>query len=352
MKDVYISYAPKDSSVVGEICEAMGKQDITFQLGGDVRHALADCHVVLFIISQHSIGSKRSNEELDYIFNRKGKGVVIPYKTDNAKMPMAWEFIFSSVNIRTMQEHPIDSILMLDICQSLSRRPKGINADDFNFVDIDTQGVDVMKKRKNTMTEGTLSLLSTVFIGGSLLLAISVAVLAGYYFRSLLLPLGIIAISLFPLVIDYVKKDFYEICVKSSFILISCAAAILLWLWIGPDGILWKILYGGAILGMGLLFIIIEDEFINRKFKLMLARIGALAVASGIMSGLWLAISPQSWFSKIVLGGISLVVLLVAYIFVDDNSETIERKKTTIAERIENIHKDEKIAERIENIQI
>lgn len=340
MKDVYISYAPKDSSVVGEICEAMGRQDISFQLGGDVRHAIADCHIVLFIISQHSIGSKRSNEELDYIFNRKGKGVVIPYKIDNAKMPMAWEFIFSSVNIRTMQEHPIESILMLDICHLLNRRPKGISADDFNFVDIDTQGVDVMKKRKKTMTEDTLSLLSTIFIGGSLLLAVSAAVLAGYYFWSILLPLGLIVISLFPLVIDYVKKDFYEICVKSSFILISCAAAILLWLWISPDGILWKILYGGAILGMGLLLIFIEDDFIDRKFKLMLARLGAFTVASGIMSGLWFAISPQSWFSKTVLGGICLIVLLVVYIFVDDNSETIEKKKTTIAERIDNIHEE------------
>ena len=73
MKDVYISYVPKDSSIISKICQAMDNQGITYQFGGDYRDSIDSCRIVLFIISQHSIASKRANEELVYAFNKKKK---------------------------------------------------------------------------------------------------------------------------------------------------------------------------------------------------------------------------------------------------------------------------------------
>lgn len=131
--DVFISYSRKDTDVVDLICQAFDKYGITYfidrkGIGGGMEfpavlaEAILSSKLMLFIGSMNSYSSKFTNSEVTFAFNKKPRGSIIPYIIDNSKLPDSLEFTFSSINIRTIGEHPIEPILVNDICQLLDKK--------------------------------------------------------------------------------------------------------------------------------------------------------------------------------------------------------------------------------------
>lgn len=131
--DVFISYSRKDTAIADKICAALDKQGITYfidrkGIGGGmefpsvIAEAIINCKIILFLGSANSYQSKFTNSEVTFAFNEKEPGSIIPYIIDNSSLPAALRFTFSSINIRTIQEHPIETILMQDLCQILGRK--------------------------------------------------------------------------------------------------------------------------------------------------------------------------------------------------------------------------------------
>lgn len=131
--DVFISYSRKDTDVVDLICQVFDKYGVTYfidrkGIGGGMEfpailaEAILSSKLMLFVGSMNSYSSKFTNSEVTFAFNKKPKGSIIPYIIDNSKLPNSLEFTFSSINIRTIEEHPIEPILVNDICKLLNKK--------------------------------------------------------------------------------------------------------------------------------------------------------------------------------------------------------------------------------------
>jgi hypothetical protein len=136
--DVFISYSRKDTAIADKICAALDKQGISYFIdrkgigGGQefpevIGEAIINSNVMLFLGSINSYKSKFTNNEVTYAFNKMPRGAIVPYIIDGSKLPVGLEFTFSSINIRTLQEHPIESTLIHDLCQILGKEYKGAN---------------------------------------------------------------------------------------------------------------------------------------------------------------------------------------------------------------------------------
>lgn len=130
--DIFISYSRKDTAIANKICDALDLQGITYfidrkGIGGGMEFpavladAIINCKIMLFLGSVNSYKSKFTNSEVTFAFNKKPMGSLIPYIIDGSELPPALEFTFSSINIRTMEEHPIETTLMKDFCQILGK---------------------------------------------------------------------------------------------------------------------------------------------------------------------------------------------------------------------------------------
>jgi hypothetical protein len=130
--DIFISYSRIDKEVADKICLALQKQGISFfidrkGIGGGkefpeiLASAILESQIVLFLASKNSYTSKFTNKEITFAFNEKPSGTLLPYVIDNSKLPSSLRFTFADINIRTLEEHPIDTILMEDLCQLLGR---------------------------------------------------------------------------------------------------------------------------------------------------------------------------------------------------------------------------------------
>ena len=130
--DVFISYSRKDTAIADKICLALEHQRMTYfidrkGIGGGMEfpkvlaEAIMNSSIMLFLGSKNSYESKFTNNEVTFAFNKMAKGTIIPYIIDNSTLPPALEFTFSSINIRTIQEHPIETTLMQDLCHILKR---------------------------------------------------------------------------------------------------------------------------------------------------------------------------------------------------------------------------------------
>lgn len=128
--DVFISYSRKDTPIANKICDALERQGITYFIdrqgiggGQEFPEVLADaivgCRIMLYLASENSYTSKFTSNEITFAFNEKPKGSILPYIIDGSHLPPAQRFIFASVNYRTIEEHPIDTVLMKDLCQLL-----------------------------------------------------------------------------------------------------------------------------------------------------------------------------------------------------------------------------------------
>ena len=132
MHDIFISYSRKDTQVAERICAAFDKAGITYfidrsGIGGGfefpvvLAEAIDQCKVVLFLASENSYASKFTNSELTFAFNEKPRNSILPYIIDGSTMPKALRFIFSSINWRTIETHPIETTLVDDILHLLGR---------------------------------------------------------------------------------------------------------------------------------------------------------------------------------------------------------------------------------------
>lgn len=130
--DVFISYSRKDTEVADKICSALDKYDISYFIdrkglsGGMefpavIANAILSSKIMLFLGSENSYNSKFTNTEVTFAFNEKPIGFIIPYIIDGSKLPASLKFTFSNINIMTLEEHPINTTLIKDLCQILGR---------------------------------------------------------------------------------------------------------------------------------------------------------------------------------------------------------------------------------------
>ncbi len=130
--DIFISYSRKDTAIADQICKALDYQGVSYFIdrqgigGGQefpaiLADAIIGCRIMLYLASENSYSSKFTNNEINFAFNEKPKGSILPYIIDGSHLPATQRFIFASVNIRTLKDHPIDTILIQDLCQLLGR---------------------------------------------------------------------------------------------------------------------------------------------------------------------------------------------------------------------------------------
>lgn len=135
--DVFISYSRKDTAVAKQICDAFDSAGISYfidkqGIGGGfefpvvIAEAIIECKVVLFLASRNSYDSKFTNAELTFAFNEKPKNSILPYIIDGSTMPPALRFVFSSINWRTIESHPIETTLVDDILTLIGRSRQAV----------------------------------------------------------------------------------------------------------------------------------------------------------------------------------------------------------------------------------
>ena len=135
--EVFISYSRKDTAVAKQICDAFDSAGISYfidkqGIGGGfefpvvIAEAIIECKVVLFLASRNSYDSKFTNAELTFAFNEKPKNSILPYIIDGSTMPPALRFVFSSINWRTIESHPIETTLVDDILTLIGRSRQAV----------------------------------------------------------------------------------------------------------------------------------------------------------------------------------------------------------------------------------
>ena len=84
-------------------------------------NAILDSKIVLYLASENSYKSKFTNSELIFAFNEKPKNSILPYIIDGSNIPPLLRFVFSSINWRTKETHPIETVLLKDILLLLGK---------------------------------------------------------------------------------------------------------------------------------------------------------------------------------------------------------------------------------------
>ncbi len=131
--DVFISYSWADREIVDRIQEAFRTAGISYFIdldgisGGNcipdvLAQAIKDSEIFLFVGSANSYMSKYANSEVTFAFHNKPKEKILPYLIDNSDMPIALVFLFSAYNWRKIDTHPIDTVLVNDICKILGKK--------------------------------------------------------------------------------------------------------------------------------------------------------------------------------------------------------------------------------------
>lgn len=131
--DIFISYSRKDTAIADKICDVLDKYGITYFIdrqgiaGGMefpmvLADAIVDCQLFLFLASNNSYASKFTNSEITFAFNEKSRQSILPYIIDGSELPRHFRFIFSGINWRNISQHPIDTVLIDDLCTLLERK--------------------------------------------------------------------------------------------------------------------------------------------------------------------------------------------------------------------------------------
>ena len=137
--DVFISYSRKDSEVAKRICKAFDEAGITyfidlqgisggFEFPTVLAEAIINSRIFLYLESENSYESRFTQSEITFAFNEKPKGGILPYIIDGSTMPPALRFVFSNINWRRMEEHPIDTVLVDDLLHLLNKEKVQPNA--------------------------------------------------------------------------------------------------------------------------------------------------------------------------------------------------------------------------------
>ena len=134
-KEVFISYSRKDTAIAEKICQALDMAGISYfidmqGIGGGMEfpivlaEAIINSKLFLFLASKNSYESKFTNSEITFAFNEKPRNTLIPYIIDDSELPLEMRFIFSGINWRNSIDHPIESVLVDDICRLLNKEKK------------------------------------------------------------------------------------------------------------------------------------------------------------------------------------------------------------------------------------
>lgn len=134
--DIFISYSRKDSLIADKICQALENNGLSFFIdrkgisGGmefpeQLAHAILNSKVFLFLASENSYTSAYTKTEITFAFNHGCK--MLPYIIDKSQLPIHLEFTFSSINWRTLDSHPIDTVLIDDLLNLCKNNSKDIN---------------------------------------------------------------------------------------------------------------------------------------------------------------------------------------------------------------------------------
>ncbi|MDE6486846.1 MAG: toll/interleukin-1 receptor domain-containing protein [Muribaculaceae bacterium] len=129
--DVFISYSRKDTPVADRICAALDAAGISYFIdrqgiaGGlefpDVlAEAILNSRLFLLLASRNSYESKFTGSEITFAFNKKAKNTILPYIIDDSELPIGMQLVFSSINWRNINQHPLE-VLTSDLCALLGR---------------------------------------------------------------------------------------------------------------------------------------------------------------------------------------------------------------------------------------
>lgn len=130
--DVFISYSRKDTEVANRICKAFEEVGITyfidrqgisggFEFPTVLAEAIINCKIFLYLASKNSYESRFTQSEITFAFNEKPKGRILPYIIDDSTMPPALRFVFSNINWRCLEKHPINTVLVDDLLHLLEK---------------------------------------------------------------------------------------------------------------------------------------------------------------------------------------------------------------------------------------
>lgn len=130
--DVFISYSRKDMAVADRICKAFDDAGIKYFIdrqgidgGFEFPKVLAEniinSKLFLFLASENLYNSKFTTSEIVFAFNKKSKNSILPYIVDDSTMPLDLELVFAGVNWRNINEHPIETTLVVDVLRMLGR---------------------------------------------------------------------------------------------------------------------------------------------------------------------------------------------------------------------------------------
>lgn len=148
--DVFISYSRKDTTIANRICDAFDRVGISYfidrqGIGGGMEfpqvivEAIGQSRLFLFLASENSYKSKFTNNEILYAFNEKPHNSMLPYIIDGSCLPQDLRFVFASINIRNVVEHPVETVLIDDVLRLLGRERREMPLE----VSVEKDGVDV-----------------------------------------------------------------------------------------------------------------------------------------------------------------------------------------------------------------
>ena len=131
--DIFISYSRKDTEIANKICHALDNAGINYFIdrqgiaGGMefpkvLAEAICESSLFLFLASVNSYNSKFTINEITFAFNKKSRQSILPYIIDGSALPLELEFMCASINWRTIQEHPIETVLINDLLQLLGKQ--------------------------------------------------------------------------------------------------------------------------------------------------------------------------------------------------------------------------------------
>ena len=142
--DVFISYSRKDSPIARLVYETLMENNVSCFMdtedisGGQefsdrLAEEIENSSIFLFLGSANSYTAKWTVKELYFANDLKDK-IIIPYCIDNAPVPRDIKIVISNLNIRNIQEHPIETVLLKDVRSALEKLAPKAGKEDLPMV--------------------------------------------------------------------------------------------------------------------------------------------------------------------------------------------------------------------------
>lgn len=142
--DVFISYSRKDSPTARLVYETLMENNVSCFMDtedisggqeflGRLAEEIENSSIFLFLGSANSYTSTWTIKELHYAIDLKDK-LIIPYCIDNAPVPREIKIVISDLNIRNIQEHPIETVLLKDVQLMLEKLAPKTGKEDLSMV--------------------------------------------------------------------------------------------------------------------------------------------------------------------------------------------------------------------------